>query len=300
MRKYSLVLVAVLGIWSCKNEKKAPKIGDDNDITEITYTTDPSNELLNKNTDALLDIIETKQGELKQKLSKIKTKEEGDALFSEYYKSFSSIMDSLNIAESSTLKNYAKWSDNQKPDSVLLKEKRFTELDIFVKHRDSNHFELKFTPGYYHRLFKNKVSNDLQDYLELIGNTNRLNYNIQIKNQEYSMVEYRKIALQWEDYLLKHKNSPQKEVALRYYQEVIKNYLFGRIYKSNVDWETKKLTTIAEPELMKFIKDQPKTQTAKITKEFLQFFYSTQQTTSNKDFYKRINELVSEQITKSF
>lgn len=300
MQKYSLYLITFLSLWGCEKFNQKNNTTDDNGLTEIFFPTDPANELLNKNTDALLDLIETKQGEVKQQLSKLNTKEEGDLLFSEYYKTLSSIMDSLNATEASTLKNYSKWSENQKPDSILVKEKRFKKLDIFVKHKDSNYFELKFTPGYYHKTFKNKVSRNLQDYLELMGKTNRLNYEIQMKKQEYSQIEFRKITLLWEDYLIKHKNSPNKEIALKYYTESIRRYLFGGPSVSNIDWETKKITANAEPELMKFIKEQPNTQTAKITKDFLQFFYSTQQTTTTKDFYKSINELVTSHINKGF
>lgn len=301
MRTYTLCIIGLFSLISCRKEIENNNLNTNKDsITEITYSTDPDDALSNKDTEKLLDHLESKQLELKEKLKNIKNKEEGDLLFTEYQKSFSVIIDSLNSSESITLKQYESWSTDNKPDSILVKEKRFKKLGVFIRNIDSNYYDLKFIPGFYKNIFSNKVSNELKDYLTLVGKSNQLNYDVQMNIKKFSLIDYRNIALDWENYLRKYPNTTNKEKILKGYKEVMMKYLFGDKNNKTFDPVSKKFNENIEQEYILLLKQQPKTKTCEITREFMKYFYANDQVSNAKKFYKDLQVRVNDDITRKF
>lgn len=299
MRSYSLYILSLIGLASCKKEHDTNLTTSEQDsIREITYSTDPEDVLANKSTETLLDHLESKQQELQLKLKTVKNKQEGDLLFNEYQKSFATIVDSLNSSESLTLKQYGNWSTDSKPDSVFVKEKRLKKLGIFIRNIDSNYYDIKMVPGFYHKLFKNKVSYELQDYLSLVAKSNQLNFDVQMNVKQFDITKYRDIALAWETYLKKYPKSSQKEKVNRFYQEVMMTYLFG--FKNNKTFEpvSKKIDPQIEQEYIVLMKKYPKSKTAEITKEFMKFFYANDQVQNSNNFYKDLQNRTKEEINR--
>lgn len=298
MRTYTICFITLFGLVSCQKDIKQNIIDDDKDsITEITYTSDPEDVLSNKNTETLLDHLEGKQSELKTKLQSIKNKEEGDLLFSEYLKSFSTIIDSLNSSEASTLKNYGTWNEKNKPDSILLKEKRFKQLGMFIRNIDSNYYDIKLIPGFYQKLFHQKVSNELKDYLKLVGQQNQLNYDIQMQKKSFNISNYRTLALDWENYMRKYPNSVYKDRIGKWYQEIMIKYLFGDKNNKTFDPVSKKFNENIEQEYILLMKKHPKSKTAEITKAFMKYFYANEQVSNAKKFYQELQTRTIDEIT---
>lgn len=298
MRTYTICFITLFGLVSCQKDIKQNTIDDDKDsITEITYTSDPEDVLSNKNTETLLDHLEDKQSELKTKLQSIKNKEEGDLLFSEYLKSFSTIIDSLNSSEASTLKNYGTWNEKNKPDSILLKEKRFKQLGMFIRNIDSNYYDIKLIPGFYQKFFHQKVSNELKDYLKLVGKQNQLNYDIQMQKKSFNISNYRTLALDWENYMRKYPNSVYKDRIGKWYQEIMIKYLFGDKNNKTFDPVSKKFNKNIEQEYILLMKKHPKSKTSEITKAFMKYFYANEQVSNAKKFYQELQTRTIDEIT---
>lgn len=300
MRTYTLCLISLFGLFSCQKEVNNAQESNEDTITEITYSSDPEDALANKDTEMLLDHLEKKQKELQSRLKEVKSKEEGDALFSEYLKSFSTIIDSLNSSEASTLKLYSTWTSSEKPDSILHKERRFHNLGIFIRNIDSNYYDIKLVPGYYYSIFKNKVSPELQDYLILVAKSNRLSYDIQMNIEKFDLSKYRDIALDWENYLQKHPKTIYKDRIVKLYHEVMMKYLFGDKNNKTFDLVSNKFNDNVEQEYILLVKKYPKSITAEITKEFMKYFYANDQVSSAKKFYRELQTRTTDEISSKF
>ena len=72
MRQYTICFMSLFALLSCQKDVKQNNNSNTEDsITEITYSTDPQDVLANKNTETLLDHLEAKQSELKEKLEEL-------------------------------------------------------------------------------------------------------------------------------------------------------------------------------------------------------------------------------------
>lgn len=298
MRTYTLCFISLFGLISCQKEvKQSTQNSRKDSITEITYSTDPKDVLANKNTETLLDHLEEKQQELKNKLKTVNNKQDGDVLFTEYLKSFSTIIDSLNSTEYNTLQLYGNWNEANKPDSILVKEKRFKKLGMFIRNIDSNYYDIKLIPGFYQKMFKNKVSNELKDYLKLVAEYNQLNYDVQMKKTSFDLIKYRTLALDWENYMRKYPNSIYKDRIAKLYQEIMIKYLFGDKNLKTFDPVSKKFNSNIEQEYILLMKSYPKSKTAQITKDFMKYFYANDQVSNAKKFYQELQLRTIDVIT---
>src|SRR5690554_5585455 len=118
---------------SCKKDVVTPPHLNNNDtIQEILYSTDPDYVLSNKNAQELIEHFENEQVALETKLSKA-TKKEAEALYVDYYKRLTTIVDSLNIAEANTLLGYHKYGSSDKPDSIRRKETTYDKVNLYFR-----------------------------------------------------------------------------------------------------------------------------------------------------------------------
>src|SRR5690606_35302035 len=144
---------------SCSKEKTVPLNDTNTDtITEILYSSDPDYVLSNKNAQELIEHLESEQKDLKQKLKKA-NKKEAEALFIDYYKRLTVIVDSINMAEKNTLSAYHKLGKGKdKHDTILRKENTYDKVGLYFRKIDSSTYDFKIKPGYFYNLFHKKIS----------------------------------------------------------------------------------------------------------------------------------------------
>lgn len=190
---------------SCQKEKGSLNIDSEKDtITEVIYSNDPDYVLSNKNAQELVEHLESEQNTLKQKLKKA-NKKEAEALYLDYYKRLGTIVDSINTAEVNTLKSYHEFKEN-KPDSILRKENTYNKVNLYFRKIDSNHYDFRIKPGYYYKLFQNKVSREYQEYMKLRYDEHKLVYDSQINNKKVSLEEQRDLIIKWEKFITTYKD----------------------------------------------------------------------------------------------
>lgn len=300
MRVSKYYLIILFCAFSCQKKSPSTVEQDPQDtITEITYSSDPDYALQNESTESLLDHLESQQKELKTKLKSVNNRKDADLLFLQYQKKFAILVDSLNSTESEVLNMYGQWTENTKPDSIVVREKRFKQLGMFIRNIDSNYYDIKFLPGFYHKIFKNKASHDLREYLSLIGKNNQLNYDIQMNIKTFDVKDYRELAIEWENYMRKYPKSEYQDKVYTAYEEVMMKYLFGNKKNKTFDEVSKRFNEQIEQEYIGMIKKYPKTKTAHITKEFMKFFYINDSQTRSSLFYKDLRNKAKEEITKA-
>src|SRR5690606_936748 len=222
---YIGLLVASVFV-SCNKEKTSVSNDSNSDtITEILYSSDPDYVLSNKNAQELVEHLESEQKDLKRKLKKA-NKKEAEALFIDYYKRLTVIVDSINMAETNTLKTYHKLG-NEKHDTILRKENTYDKVGLYFRKIDSTTYDFKIKPGYFYNLFHKKITREYEEYLKLRFAEHKLLYDSQFNNEKVSLEQQRNLIISWEKFIVKNKDFKFIDFAKKSYTDALMMYLFG-------------------------------------------------------------------------
>lgn len=293
---YIGLLVAAVFV-SCNKEKTSVPNDSNNDtITEILYSSDPDYVLSNKNAQELVEHLENEQKDLKRKLKKA-NKKEAEALFIDYYKRLTVIVDSINMAEINTLKTYHKLG-TEKHDTILRKENTYDKVGLYFRKIDSTTYDFKIKPGYFYNLFHKKITREYEEYLKLRYAEHKLLYDSQINNEKISLEKQRDLIISWEKFIVKNKDFKFIDHAKKSYTENMMMYLFGTSTKPAFEVSNKKLYVENEQEYITFVKKNPKLISAEITKAFLKHFYANDRNFTAEVFYLDLKDFTKKEISQ--
>ena len=246
------------------------------------------------NKDILNNFVENK----KSVIERLKTSkpEEANKIYNDYLKISQLIIENINTEHLDFLNNI------YNEDS----EYYFTEKDWKTANKFLNNYDLKIfdlaevevrimeVPNYYYNIFKDYVTDDYREYLEITYKENENPY----FTDGSILVSYNKIAdglLTWENFLKKYPNSDLAEIANE------KCNIYRRIYILGSDndaptreggWENNELFYIPEnnlKEFNRFIEKYPDSPTVELIKFYLENY-------KNID----VDTLLSEKIDKEF
>lgn len=293
---YIGLLVASVFV-SCNKEKTSVPNDSNNDtITEILYSSDPDYVLSNKNAQELVEHLESEQKDLKRKLKKA-NKKEAEALFIDYYKRLTVIVDSINMAETNTLKTYHKLG-NEKHDTILRKENTYDKVGLYFRKIDSTTYDFKIKPGYFYNLFHKKITREYEEYLKLRFAEHKLLYDSQFNNEKVSLEQQRNLIISWEKFIVKNKDFKFIDYAKKSYTDALMMYLFGTSSKPAFEVSNKKLYVENEQEYITFVKKNPKLISAEITKSFLKHFYANDKNFTAEVFYLDLKDFTKKEISE--
>jgi len=284
-------LLVAITLISCKKDTVSPNEEALNDsLTEISYADDPEYQLSNKDAQEYISILERKQTDLKKKLRSARG-EEANKLFNEYHKILKELLDSLNQSEAKALNEYHLWSNNNLPDSIKKKEKLYDKLGIYFKNEEDDHYSLSFKAGYFYSIFKHRVTNDLSAYLKLKSEEKKTPY---LANDKV-IVEWsdlRERLLNWENFINKYPNSKYLDKAKKTYNDYLTVYLFGTDTAPTFEYSSKKILPEREQEYLMMIRKNPKTISAKITKEYLDYLYINSKIYKSTELFTKLKEQI--------
>ena len=245
------------------------------------------------NKDILDNFIENKKSVIER--LKISTPEEADKIYNDYLKISQLIIENINTEHLDFLNNI------YNEDS----EYYFTEKDWKTANKFLNNYDLKIfdlaevevrimeVPNYYYNIFKDYVTDDYREYLEITYKENEEPY----FTDGSILVSYDKIAdrlLTWENFLKKYPNSDLAEIANE------KCNIYRRVYILGSDntptreggWENNELFYIPEnnlKEFNRFIEKYTDSPTVELIKFYLENY-------KNKD----VDTMLNEKIDKEF
>ena len=245
------------------------------------------------NKDILDNFVENKKSVIER--LKISTPEEADRIYNDYLKISQLIIENINTEHLDFLNNI------YNEDS----EYYFTEKDWKTANKFLNNYDLEIfdlaevevrimeVPNYYYNIFKDYVTDDYREYLEITYKENEEPY----FTDGSILVSYDKIAdrlLTWENFLKKYPNSDLAEIANE------KCNIYRRIYILGSDnsptreggWENNELFYIPEnnlKEFNRFIEKYPDSPTVELIKFYLENY-------KNKD----VDTMLNEKIDKEF
>ena len=245
------------------------------------------------NKDILDNFVENKKSVIER--LKISTPEEANEIYNDYLKISQLIIENINTEHLDFLNNI------YNEDS----EYYFTEKDWKTANKFLNNYDLKIfdlaevevrimeVPNYYYNIFKDYVTDDYREYLEITYKENEEPY----FTDGSILVSYDKIAdrlLTWENFLKKYPNSDLAEIANE------KCNIYRRVYILGSDnaptreggWENNELFYIPEnnlKEFNRFIEKYTDSPTVELIKFYLENY-------KNKD----VDTMLNEKIDKEF
>lgn len=245
------------------------------------------------NKDILDNFVENK----KSVIERLKTSnpEEADKIYNDYLKISQLIIENINTEHLDFLNNIY-----NEDSEYYFTEKDWKTVNKFLNNYDLKIFDLAETevrimevPNYYYNIFKDYVTDDYREYLEITYKENKESY----YTDGSILVPYDKIAdrlLTWENFLKKYPNSDLAEIANE------KCNIYRRIYILGSDnsptreggWENNELFYIPEnnlKEFNRFIEKYPDSPTVELIKFYLENY-------KNKD----VDTMLNEKIDKEF
>ena len=245
------------------------------------------------NKDTLDNFVENK----KSVIERLKTSnpEEADKIYNDYLKISQLIIENINTEHLDFLNNIY-----NEDSEYYFTEKDWKTVNKFLNNYDLKIFDLAETevrimevPNYYYNIFKDYVTDDYREYLEITYKENKEPY----YTDGSILVPYDKIAdrlLTWENFLKKYPNSDLAEIANE------KCNIYRRIYILGSDnsptreggWENNELFYIPEKNLKefnRFIEKYPDSLTVELIKYYLENY-------KNKD----VDTMLNEKIDKEF
>ena len=245
------------------------------------------------NKDVLNSFVENKKSVIER--LKTSNKEEADKIYNEYLETNQLILENINTEHLDFLNNIY-----NKDSEYYFTEKDWKTANKFLNNYDLEIFDLAETevsiievPNYYYYIFKDYVTDDYREYLEITSKENEELY----YTDGSILVSYNKIAdglLTWENFLKKYPNSDLAEKANEECNTYRRIYILGSYNSPTREggWENSELFYIPEnnlKEFNRFIEKYPDSPTVELIKYYLENY-------KNKD----IETLLNEKIDKEF
>ena len=245
------------------------------------------------NKDVLNSFVENKKSVIER--LKTSNKEEADKIYNEYLETNQLILENINTVHLDFLNNIY-----NKDSEYYFTEKDWKTANKFLNNYDLEIFDLAETevsiievPNYYYNIFKDYVTDDYREYLEITSKENEELY----YTDGSILVSYNKIAdglLTWENFLKKYPNSDLAEKANEECNTYRRIYILGSYNSPTREggWENSELFYIPEnnlKEFNRFIEKYPDSPTVELIKYYLENY-------KNKD----IETLLNEKIDKEF
>ena len=245
------------------------------------------------NKDILDNFVENKKSVIER--LKISIPEEANEIYNDYLKISQLIIENINTEHLDFLNNIY-----NKDSEYYFTEKDWETANKFLNNYDLEIFDLAETevrimevPNYYYNIFKDYVTDDYREYLEITYKENEEPY----FTDGSILVPYDKIAdrlLTWENFLKKYPNSDLAEIANEKCNTYRRIYILGSDNAPTREggWENNELFYIPEnnlKEFNRFIEKYPDSPTVELIKFYLENY-------KNID----VDTMLNEKIDKEF
>ena len=245
------------------------------------------------NKDILDNFVENKKSVIER--LKISTPEEANEIYNDYLKISQLIIENINTEHLDFLNNIY-----NKDSEYYFTEKDWKTANKFLNNYDLEIFDLAETevrimevPNYYYNIFKDYVTGDYREYLEITYKENEEPY----YTDGSILVSYDKIAdrlLTWENFLKKYPNSDLAEIANEKCNTYRRIYILGSDNAPTREggWENNELFYIPEnnlKEFNRFIEKYPDSPTVELVKFYLENY-------KNKDVVTMLNEKIDKEF----
>lgn len=226
-RKITLSIISILSIIGCKDKKVASQQSSNQKI-ENTDTINSRNTPLtlenSSTSEQLLQLFSQKKKSVSEQLRNI-SKNEANELYETYFKDNQLILSKLSQAEDPLLEKFYE-EDLPTKNLIKKKEKELSTYELEFDELGEGMVEIKTNHDFYYKIFKDKVTDDYKDYLEIIKNENKTTYS----SDAGLVISFKELGdriVVWEKFIAKYPDSKLIESVKETYREYQKDYLLG-------------------------------------------------------------------------
>jgi hypothetical protein len=217
--------------------------------------------------------------------------EEANNLYISYCKTIPEMLVSIEKSEQKLLDNYYGYFYNENgsnktpPDSIKYKLKLINKAQLYFDDDGEGTMFIALNPEFYLNIFKNYVTDDFKEYIELEANDSKVSWTADAG----IIIPWDKLAervINWENFIKRYPDSQLLSSAKetrKYYQDA---YLFGMDNTGTYEYSDYILYPENIAEFKRFIKYYPDSPTAKFAEMMLK---------NNGKNYDAINKLVQKQ-----
>jgi len=268
----SIVFILAL-LVSCKKE---PESQETPQAVVIPDTTAVIKDSLNKNDAELEKVLAgftKRQTEIKAALPKLKL-EQANALYEQYLVENGKTLERINNLEQTVLNNFYSYYSGEDgrlkspPHAVKLKEERLNKAGLQFWELGEGYVEIITVHDFYLNIFKNYVSPDYKEYLEITAHEDIDLYSADA-GLAVSFEEVGNRVLSWEKFIEKYPDSNLIEKAKELYRGYQLDYLFGLDNTPTREYTDKTIYPENIAEFNRFMATYPDSPTTKLVKIML-------------------------------
>lgn len=229
MKKLLFLGLCLPIIFSCKNDKKTSTPIKNEEITVAKIdTVNHENENLelknNMASEQLLELFLKKKNAVSENLKNI-LKNEANELYESYRNENGQIILRLIDANADILNNFYN-EDSATQNLVKMKAKELSAYGLEFVELGEGLVEINTNNEFYYKIFKNYVTDDYRDYLEITKNEDKSIY----AADAGLVISFRELGdriVVWEKFMQKYSNSKLMKSVKENYKNYQKDYLFG-------------------------------------------------------------------------
>ena len=268
----SIVFILAL-LVSCK---KGPESQETPQAVVIPDTTAVIKDSLNKNDAELEKVLAgfiKRQTEIKAALLKLKP-EQANALYEQYLVENGKTLERINNLEQTVLNNFYSYYSGEEgrlkspPRAVKLKEERLNKAGLQFWELGEGYVEIITVHDFYLNIFKNYVTPDYKEYLEITSHEDIDLYSADA-GLAVSFEEVGNRVLSWEKFIEKYPDSNLIEKAKELYRGYQLDYLFGLDNTPTREYTDKTIYPENIAEFNRFMATYPDSPTTKLVKIML-------------------------------
>jgi len=268
----SIVFILAL-LVSCK---KGPESQETPQAVVIPDTTAVIKDSLNKNDAELEKVLAgfiKRQTEIKAALLKLKP-EQANALYEQYLVENGKTLERINNLEQTVLNNFYSYYSGEEgrlkspPRAVKLKEERLNKAGLQFWELGEGYVEIITVHDFYLNIFKNYVTPDYKEYLEITSHEDIDLYSADA-GLAVSFEEVGNRVINWEKFIAKYPDSNLIEKAKELYRGYQLDYLFGLDNTPTREYTDKTIYPENIAEFNRFMATYPDSPTTKLVKIML-------------------------------
>jgi hypothetical protein len=263
------VLILIFVLSSCKKDKVVIEgVAVKADSVTVPFTE------ANTTADIIKKLIDSKK-QVQAKLSSLSS-DEANLLYEKFRQQNDTLISKLTGKESHILDNYYTYFTTGEgepiapPDSIAKKVNFLSSAQLELWPIGEGYVDIRLAPDYYYSLFKNYVSDDYKQFLELEAKDEEVLYSADA-GLSISFNDLGKRVINWENFITKNPYSKLFPQALQIYKGYQYDYLLGMDNTPTFAIETNTFYPENITEFKQFIAKHPNSKTVVLIKVALSF-----------------------------
>ncbi|MDP5202143.1 hypothetical protein [Flavobacterium sp. DG2-3] len=270
MRKSIITITALVLLSSCKQTENK-SLADKTEVKKDSTKVQNSVQTASSDSD-LLQLFTKRKNEVVLQLKSLPNKEAANALYEKYFEQNGNLLQQIAGKETGILEKFYNEDEADKKAVELLGE-NLSKHQLRYWEIGEGYVEIEPLPDFYYKIFKDYVTDDYKDYLQLKSEENKTLYSADA-GLAISFKDLGDRIISWENFMAKYPNSKLNPSVKEEYKNYQMDYLIGQDNTPTRERATEESYIYPEniQEFNRFLKKHPKSATAPLVHLFMENF----------------------------